>query len=178
MKIYINLLIIYFFISSTAFAAESLYTDLSEKACQTVSSNNEEGNSSRQLCPGVAGYQLAVLSDDDRDSINIISPDGKEYPLNFWHSISGNFNTLGNTAEWRVIKKAQKIVPYALIVRVKVFEFPEKTEKFTSYLSVSKITGDQICVTDKIKPGPKQNEQARLAADTAAGKPCLESSSN
>jgi hypothetical protein len=43
---------------------------------------------------------------------------------------------------------------------------------------VSKITATEICVTDKILPGPKANEDARRAADTAATKPCLKKAQN
>jgi hypothetical protein len=42
-----------------------------------------------------------------------------------------------------------------------------------SYLAFAKITSNEICVTDKISPGPKANEDARRAADAAASKPCL-----
>jgi hypothetical protein len=38
---------------------------------------------------------------------------------------------------------------------------------------VAKITPTEICVTDKISPGAKANEDARRAADAASTKPCL-----
>jgi hypothetical protein len=42
-----------------------------------------------------------------------------------------------------------------------------------SYLAVAKITATEICVTERISPGPKANEYARRAADAATSKPCL-----
>ena len=59
--------------------------------------------------------------------------------------------------------------PYALIVRVNASENPEKPEQTTSYLAVAKITGAEVCVTDKVKT----NKAARQAADASADKPCL-----
>jgi hypothetical protein len=173
MKIKLNLIILSFFMIQSAWAVESIYTNLSEKSCQTIVIDNETA-SSKQTCPGVAGYNLVVLDDDARQSINIITPDGKEHPLNFWQVISSSFTSLGDKAEWYGIKKAGKFQPQALIVRVKAFEFPEQPEKSTSYLAVSKITGNKICITDKIPPSAKQNEQAHFAAEIAAGKPCLQ----
>lgn len=63
-------------------------------------------------------------------------------------------------------------MPKALIVRVNASENPEKPNVKTSYLAVAKITPQEICVTDKVAPGPKMNEEARMAADSAAARPC------
>jgi hypothetical protein len=71
-----------------------------------------------------------------------------------------------------------KPTPVALIVRYTANEDVEAPTKQNSYLAVSKITATEICVTDKILPGPKANEDARRAADTAATKPCLKKSTN
>jgi hypothetical protein len=67
----------------------------------------------------------------------------------------------------------QKLVPVALILRYNASEDPESPNKLISYLAVAKITTTEICVTDKILPGPKANEDARRAADAAPAKPCL-----
>jgi hypothetical protein len=66
-----------------------------------------------------------------------------------------------------------KRFPVALIIRYNASEDPEQPNKLSSYLAVSKITPTEICVTDKILPGPKANEEARRAADAATTKPCL-----
>jgi len=60
-----------------------------------------------------------------------------------------------------------------LILRYNANEDPEKPDKKTSYLVVTKITANEICVTDKVATGPKANDEARRLADEAAGKPCL-----
>jgi hypothetical protein len=125
-------------------------------------------------CRGYGGYGLRLEYDDARESITVIAPDGKKYPLNLWQVISSGFSSVGQKAEWRVRTKNGKSVPIALIVRLNASENPEDSSKTTSYLAVAKITPTEICVTDKIAPGQKQNEAARQAADAAAGKQCLE----
>jgi hypothetical protein len=157
-------------LSAYAPPAESVYTDLAPARCKTVETHEETGGSV-QKCPGVGGYELLVEDDDSRQSVTVVGPDGKRHPLNYWQVITSAFSSLGEKAEWRVEKKGGKASPYALIVRVNASENPENPGQKTSYLAVAKITGDAVCVTDKVKT----NEEARQAADASAGKPCLAS---
>jgi hypothetical protein len=149
-------------------AVDSVYTDLAAARCKTVETA-EEGAYSVQKCAGVAGYALLVEDDDSRQSVTVVSPDGKKHPLNYSQVITSGFSSLGEKAEWRVEKKGGKLLPLALIVRVNASENPEKPEQKTSYLAVAKLTANEVCVTDKVK----SNEEARAAADASADKPCL-----
>lgn len=150
---------------------ESVYSDLAESKCKTIEVDKETG-SSTQICPGVAGYKLLVLDDDARQSITVVSPDGKNHPLDFWHVVTHAFSTVGNKAEWRLTRSKGQLSPVALIVRVKASE-SGKPMSLTSYLAVVKVTPEKICVTHKIPPGAKANENARHAADTAQTAACL-----
>ena len=156
--------------SASSASVKSSYTDLNDKGCGAARTTSEI--SSERKCPGIEGYKLMILTDDDRDSINIITPDGRQHPLNFSEKISkGAFAALGKKVEWRVATRDGKDVPIALIVRVEVQS--GDTNKTTSYLAVAKITERSICVTDRIDPVANANEKARQAADSSANKPCL-----
>jgi hypothetical protein len=155
-------------------AVSSIYTPLTPGKCKTIRENEETGSDVQQ-CPGVAGYTLLVDGDDSRMSVTVVTPAGKEFPLNYWDVITLAFSHLGDKAEWRVVKQGNKILPIALIVRVNAQENPESS-KLTSYLAVAKIAGEQICVTDKIRPNPTANVEARRAADASANKPCFQPS--
>ncbi len=144
---------------------DSVYTDLAQDHCKTVRIAEETGGS-EQRCPGTAGYDLLVLDDDDRMSVTVVAPDGKEHPLDYWSVVTTAFSSLGEKAEWRVVQKK----PVALIVRVNSVN-PE-TERPLSYLAVAKITPQAICVTDVVPSSPTANEEARQAADSAADRPC------
>lgn len=149
---------------------KSIYTDLNGKECGPARTTSEV--SSEHTCSGIEGYKLLIQSDDDRDSITIITPDGRPHPLNFSETISkGAFASLGQKAEWRVASKNGKDVPIALIVRVDVQS--RDSNKTISYLAVSKISEQGICVTERIDPIANANEKAREAADSSASKPCL-----
>jgi hypothetical protein len=152
---------------------DSVYTDLAPERCQTIEVEQDPMPSSLQKCPGIAGYSLHVADDDLRQTVTVISPDGKKHPLDIWHVITGAFSSVGTKAEWRIIKEKGKIVPVALIIRVNANEDPENPNRVRSYLAVAKITSKTICVTDKIAPGPTANQEARHAADASAQKPCL-----
>lgn len=154
-------------------APSSIYTNLSESSCKTIKVDEETG-SSVQRCAGVAGYKLQVEDDDLRQSVTVITPNGKKHPLNYWQVITSAFSSVGDKAEWRVERRGGKTVPTALIVRVNASENPDAPDQKTSYLAVAKITPNEICVTAKIKGGPSANAEARRAADASANQPCLQ----
>ena len=150
----------------------SVYTGLSEKECRKLKSTSDDYLG---RCRGVGGYSLIVSEGDLRQNIEVITPKGTKHSLELWSVVSSGFSMLGPKAEWRVTKQNGKTVPAALILRYNANEDPEKPEKKTSYLVVTKITATEICVTDKIAPNPKANDEARRLADEAATKPCLKS---
>jgi hypothetical protein len=152
----------------------SVYTNLGEKSCKTIKSDSSEAGSYVGLCPGVGGYKLQVEEGDLRQNIQVITPKGEKNSLELWNVVGSSFSSLGEKAEWRVKTLKGKVVPVALIVRYNVSN-PEDSTRKTSYLAVTKITNDKICVTDKIGPGADANVSARAAADQSSTKPCLPS---
>jgi hypothetical protein len=154
----------------------SIYTPLSAKQCQVVRTVAETGGRVHK-CRGVGQYALLLLDDDQRMSLTLLAPDGKAYPLELWTMVTTAFSSLGDKAEWRVVHTQGRITPVALIVRMHahVQDTPEKPRK-TSYLVVTKITADAVCVTDRVETAADANTHARHAADAAAQKPCLKPS--
>jgi hypothetical protein len=148
---------------------KSIYTSVDEKKCRTIKSSQAEAGDYLGRCVGTAGYTLLVAEGDLRQNVTVVTPGKKEHSLNLWSIVSPAFSIVGPTVEWRIIRRT----PVALILRYNASEDPEKPDKKTSYLVVAKITADQICVTDKVAPGAKANEEARRLADQAATKPCL-----
>ena len=148
---------------------ESIYTDLAGRKCKTTS--DDESDVITQECPGVAGYKLVVAERDAQKTINVLSPSGKTYDLDFQDKVSGGLSTLGEKAEWRVKRSNGKIQPVGLITR---FNFSKTGDEknLTSYLIVTKFDGNDICVTDIVKT-KNANEKARELADIASTKPCL-----
>ena len=145
---------------------KSVYTSTSTKVCKQVKQGKDAGDSYLGRCPGTGGYTVQLLEGDLRQTINIITPAKKKFELNFWSFYSG-FSSIGEKIEWRVKGKT----PIALIARFVVADAEDSTKNI-SYLMVSKIGAKESCVIDVILPGAKQNEEARAAADSAAGKPC------
>ena len=161
---------------ATGVAAQSnrsMYTSLAEKQCRKIKSAEAGDDGYEGRCRGVAGYTLLLSEGDLRQNITVITPKGAKHSLELWDVISGGFSNVGPKAEWRMAVQNGKQSPVALIVRYNASENPDQPDKLSSYLAVSKITPTEICVTDKILPGPNANEDARRAADTAATKPCL-----
>lgn len=150
----------------------SVYTNLTGGGCRAVKSDAETG-SSETRCRGYGKWSLMVLDDDDRMSVNVLSPDEKQHELNFWTVVTPAFSSLGNRAEWRVQKDGRMLKPVALIVRVNATSEATGRRTRQSYLAVSKITDDEVCVVEKIGNQKNANQMAQTAADNAAAKPCL-----
>src|SRR5215510_6770442 len=151
----------------------SVYTSLGQKQCRVIKSAKTENDDFSARCPGTAGYKLILSEGDLRQNITVVTPKGAEHSLELWSVVSGGFSAVGPKAEWRLATQNGKPAPVALIIRYNASEDAESPNKNTSYLAVAKITATEICVTDKISPGPKANEDARRAADSATTKPCL-----
>ena len=154
----------------TAQTNRSVYTPLGDKQCRTIKSAEAGDEGYEARCRGAAGYTLLLSEGDLRQNITVITPKGAKHSLDLWSVVSGGFSSLGPKAEWRIDKAS---APVAIILRYNASEDPDKPDKRTSYLAVTKITPTEICVTEKISPGLKANEDARRAADAASTKPCL-----
>ncbi len=165
--------------SSVAFGQakkiESIYTGLLVKDCKTIEQTDEEGGSDAGECAGVGGYKLELLEGDLRQTINVIAPNKNKYELNLWTIVSGGFSSVGEKAEWRVMRNGKTITPVALIMRFNASENSEDSTKITSYLVVAKIKRNSACITDISSPSANQNTRARQLADVAGNKPCKES---
>jgi hypothetical protein len=144
----------------------SIYTSTRTSDCKTLESVDDGVGWYVGECKGTGGYKVQLIEGDIRQTLNVITPARKKFELNFWGYYS-SFSAVGQKIEWRI----KGGVPVALIARYSVSN-PEQSEKTTSYLMVAKIGKTAACVTDVVKPGPGQNEEARRLADTAGGRPC------
>ena len=160
-------------VTTMAQTNSSVYTPLAEKQCKTVKGPDSQTGDYEGRCRGVAGYSLIVTEGDLRQNVTVVTPKGTKHSLELWDVISGAFSSVGAKAEWRMARQSGKLAPVALIIRYNANDDPESPNKQSSYLAVTKITANEICVTDKINPGANANENARRAADAAADKPCL-----
>lgn len=171
MKIVLSIAIGVLSFAGTVMAQNSsVYTSTKTKSCRTVKQSSQGAGYYVGECAGVGGYKIQLLEDDIRQTINVITPARKKFELNFWAYFS-RFSAVGEKVEWRT----KKGVPVALIARFNVSQSDENNEN-DSYLMVSKIGKSASCVTDIVKPGPKQNETARELADAASAKPCKDPS--
>ncbi len=158
--------------TASAQAVQSVYTELSGKTCKTLERDDESAGYLLEQCRGVAGYKLQVVSQDDRQTITVVKPDGSKHELDLGVIGGGGFSGLRGKAEWRVKSENRRLIPIALIIRIDVSTDPSNSQKVTSYLSVSKITPRSICYVQAIDPSPNANVEARRLADSSAAKPC------
>jgi len=146
----------------------SSYTSIEQKDCLTLDSDNL---GSIQECESFSDIKVKVIEGDIRQSITLTRNE-KEYELEFCSTVSSAFSSLGSKIEWRH-KKQEPEKLKGMIVRLEVNDDPDDMEHISSYLVVSKITNDNICVVGKILPQENQNEVARKMLDSSTKLPCL-----
>jgi hypothetical protein len=158
---------------STSKRVLSVFSAVTGPVCVTVTEDKEKGRQV-QRCPGPPGYQLLVTTEDAGMSAAVLTPEGREHPLDYRRFVARSLSTLGGKAEWRVVTRERRVMPVALILRlVPADERDPDRQAAGSHLVVAKITPGDICVTATIRPAPDANAQARRAADRAADQPCL-----
>lgn len=153
-------------ISTAGAQVTSTYTSTDSKKCRTIRATASGAGSYVGECAGVGGFKARVIEGDLRQTIDIVTPAGKRFELNFWSFYPG-FSAVGEKIEWR----SKGGVPFAIIVRYNVAD-PEDSQKNTSYLMVAKIGKAGACVTDVVEPSTGQNARARELADTAGSRGC------
>ncbi len=166
-----------FFFSSLSYSGEfnskkytSSYTSIDEKDCITLDSDDL---GSIEECESFGDIGVRVIEGDIRQSITLTRKN-REYILNFQSIVNASFSTLGNQIEWRHEKDKPENVK-GMIVRLDINDDPNDLDKISSYLVVSKITPNNICIVGKILLQPKQNELARAMLDAKDELPCLKS---
>lgn len=157
--------------SSTAATAsdqvKSIYTKITKADCIQRIDDRETGAYTLN-CAGIGGFRLLALRDDERSSINIITPSKRQFKLDYWDLISPGFTSLDAKAEWRVVERSGKQTPIGLIIRIILLdqsdlEHPRKI----SYLAVARIANDMSCVTSVIRADSRESiARARKDADT------------
>lgn len=169
-------LIILLFLSSVILQAEeeviplntSAYTSIAQKDCVTLDSDNM---GSIQECESFSDIGVKVIEGDIRQSI-ILTRHEKEYDLAFGSTVSPAFSSLGLKIEWRhEFGNIENIK--GMIVRFDVSDDFDNMDKVSSYLVVSKITNEAVCVVAKVLEQKNQNEVARNILDTKEELECL-----
>lgn len=146
----------------------SSYTSIDQRDCITLDSDNM---GSIQECESFNHIGVKVIEGDIRQSI-ILSRDREEYDLNFSEVVSPTFSSLGFKIEWRhELGNPENLL--GMIVRFEVNNQYDDSEKASSYLVVSKIVKDEMCIIAKVLPQNNQNKRAREILDSKNPLPCL-----
>ncbi len=149
-------------------AGNSVYTEISEKACKEKEPDEDSGALYMAECPGIAGYKLIFSASDHSQVLSVIDPQGKEtlFPYRQALDTVADF-VMGDKVEWRVDGKGDAAKPKAMIVRLTKFTDPVDRNKTESFLVIARLTGEP-CVTDLVPPSADQNAKARQLADSGS----------
>lgn len=144
------------------------YMPLSE--CRVTKDERAEMPFREVLCAGPGGWALRIGDSDARQMLAVVAPGERETPLDLARANGGAFNSFIGTAEWRGPAR-EPFVPDTVILRHSVAEEPYPAPETQLLLAIR--LAPTPCVLARVRPGPRQNDLARAAAD--AGGPCLAS---
>ncbi|QYF93927.1 hypothetical protein KY495_01410 [Massilia sp. PAMC28688] len=156
-------------LSLPAQAATSLYSDLYGRACRTVDTDPASGATTRR-CTGVAGFSLLVHEARAQTSVDIVTPRGQVWPLEFWEVVTPGLARVGRKAEWRVERRAGRLVPTALLVRLDVAHEQAHGPRVApgALMTGTRIAADGACVVYR---GDGSGPMADTAARKAVAQP-------
>ncbi len=145
--------------------SDMLFTPLSGKGCLLIGTDGETGSSTRR-CTGVAGFALLLHADDERASIDILSPNKQAFQLNYWDVATLGLSSVSERAEWHLSDRAGKREPIALVVRLNTLDQSDLAHpKHRALYVTSTIARNAACVTFKIDASlPGAQAAARKAA--------------
>lgn len=155
-------------------AIRSVHTSLRAEDCARKIDKSDPNETPYLLCPGAVGHALMVRRvEAGRLSIDIVDPMQRVMPLRYEEFVTRHMSSLEEKAEWRVMTRAGKQVPIALIVRVQAREDTDDPEKVTrTYLAIAKMMPGQACVTDRIAEDTRSQTELYRVADSARERPC------
>lgn len=149
---------------ASAAEIESVYTKLDLRQCKDVTPEDAKDYGSVSICPGHDGIDVRVAEGDLRIFVSY-GPNAANQTATY--ETIPEFNSIGETLEWRVRREGDKLKPFATILR---FSW-NVDDKKGSTLVVTKLGTDDACHMAYVvaSGNPKANEEARAIADRDAG---------
>lgn len=150
-------------VRSAAEEVTSVYTSLKLARCQNVTPAEMEDYGTVWRCEGHDGVAVRVAEGDLRFFVSY-GPKAAEQTAAY--ETLPQFNSVGETLEWRVRREGGRLVPFATILR---FSW-SVDERKGSTLVVTKLDKDDACHIAYVEASgnPKANELARAIADRDA----------
>lgn len=153
----------------------SKYTSLRDVDCREVVDTLDPNGSTYRVCPGFAGFGVAVrLVDSGRESIDVVPAGRPPLELRLHDVATRSMQSVDSVLEWRVATRQGQFVPRALVVHLLVHGSEADPQQITQRLAViAKLSPDSACVTGVAPDESQALGSLQRAADSAQFKPCL-----
>lgn len=161
-------------LSIPAQAATSLYSDLYGKSCKTIELDKASGAYTRR-CSGLGGFSLLVHEANAQTSVDIVTPAGAVYPLEYWEVVTPGLTRVGRKAEWRVEQRGGRVTPTGLLVRLDTTNAVTSGPRVAagSIITAARIHLDGACVVYQGNAQPSTADALARSAVADARSRCL-----
>ncbi|ELY5817271.1 hypothetical protein SNN51_004192 [Cronobacter turicensis] len=168
-RLLLSVIIIIFLYSCPALALIKVVTSVEDDAC--VKMNEDEFTGGAEfICAGTGGYSLGVLYDDNRMSLDVITPDNARYPLELWDKVTHSFYFIESHIEWRMRLSNKKEIPVSMIITIRsnnIDTFPER------WRVVVRLGSKFNCITGIYNSKQYDTWEVRYFADDLSSHSCL-----
>lgn len=154
-------------------AATSMVSQLHGAACHSIDQDRAGATRTRR-CPGVAGYRLLVHEAHAQTSVDIVTPQGQLYPLEYWEVVTPHLARVGRVAEWLLERRGGRLVPVGLLVRLDTAYPAGGGPRLAAgaILTAARIEPDGACVVYQGN-GALRSADAAARAAVVARRKCL-----
>ncbi|EMD9247158.1 hypothetical protein ACX4ER_003144 [Cronobacter dublinensis] len=168
-KIYLSVIMFFLFDCGSARALIEKTTSIQDEACTKIKEDKYTGVAEFR-CAGVSDYSLRVLYDDNRMSLDVVTPDNLRHPLELWDKVTRSFYYIENDIEWHLKSDGGKKVPVSMIIAVRSNNVDNAPERWMVTVGLGK---DLNCITGIYDSSLFSVKQVRHFSDDIFNQHCL-----
>ena len=143
---------------------EMINTEITGPNCKPVLDDSDA-----RLCKGVEGYSLLVKGDEQKPQVFVVTPNGQQFPMDYWNTADPRYQSLWTTVTWIVVYKPKTI---SVTFSPRVAQKQDYTYS-DSYDTIARIWPEPVCIVGSVPVGSTSAMVSNSIATSPATLPCL-----
>ncbi|EOC0263735.1 hypothetical protein ACM92B_002029 [Cronobacter dublinensis] len=168
-KIYLSVIMFFLLYCGSALALIKATTSIQDEVCIKIKEDKYTGVAEFR-CAGINNYSLRVLYDDNRMSLDVVTPDNLRHPLELWDKVTHSFYYIENDIEWRLKRGGAKKIPMSMIITVRSNSIDNAPERWRVTIGLGKGLN---CITGIYDSSLFSVKQVRHFSDDMFNQHCL-----
>lgn len=149
--------------------------DLWGRDCKPAENPKDQG---ARICKGVEGYLLLVKGDEvereiflARPGIDLITPNGRRYPLRYWNTSDPKYEGLHRYPLWIIVNTPRKTITLTFTLKIAQREDYSYSD---SYDVIVRVSPTPVCVVGSVPASSTSAAESVAIASSPYRLPCLD----